>query len=101
MEERKAMLTLEFTTPDRLRKAREHRELSQAEFAQITGLGRSAIQSYESGKTRPKRGALNLWALATGVSVQWLETGTAPDSNEPDAALSGLVRHQGLEPRTH
>ena len=38
---------------------------------------------------------VKMWALTTGVDLQWLETGEAPPlGDEAD------VRHQGLEPRT-
>ncbi|HET6154196.1 MAG TPA: helix-turn-helix domain-containing protein [Marmoricola sp.] len=44
------------------------------------------VTRWTKAKTPVKRQTLMLWALATGVDREWLET--------------GIVRQQGLEPRT-
>jgi transcriptional regulator with XRE-family HTH domain len=70
----------EWTTRDRLRKARENAGYTQIEFAEVTGLSRRTISGAESGEREPGRAALNLWQMATGVPREWLETGTTPTS---------------------
>lgn len=70
-----------WTLADRLRKARIHAGLEQGELADRASLSREAISLAERGKVRPHRATLRLWALATGVSLEWIEkgeVGTAP-----------------------
>lgn len=87
-----------FELSDRTRKAREYAGLDQGELAERLGVARSTVARMEQGKTeRAKRPLLAAWSLATGVSLQWLETGEAPS---PDGDGASVVRHQGLEPRT-
>lgn len=73
----------EWTICDRLRKARETTGLDQAQFAKRIDISRSTVGNYEAGRVAPRRIVLKQWALATGVNVEWLETGVAPH-NEPD-----------------
>jgi transcriptional regulator with XRE-family HTH domain len=65
-----------FTRGDRLRKARELTGLSQDEFARQLEVSRSTITNYERDRsTRVRPIMLRAWSVATGVSVEWLETG--------------------------
>ena len=89
----------EWTLGDRLRKAREMTGLEATQFADEIGVHRQSIANYEKGKTRPRRIVLQAWAVRTGVSLEWLQTGVNPRPDEPDRGLD-QVRHQGLEPRT-
>ncbi|MGP5928885.1 helix-turn-helix transcriptional regulator [Corynebacterium glyciniphilum] len=78
--------------------ARNYSDLEIQELADLTGLSRNTIRNYEKGRTIPRRPALILISFATGVDLEWLETGKTPD---PDGPVGGSeVRHQGLEPRT-
>lgn len=65
----------EFGLSDRLRASREQAGFGQREFAAATGISRGSIANYEGGHTTPKRPQLISWAMATGFSLQWLETG--------------------------
>ncbi len=62
----------EWTLGDRLRKARKHARLEQTELAQIIGIARSSIVSYESDRTVPSRPVVLSWSLATGVPAEWV-----------------------------
>ncbi|SRR6266568_2174218 len=62
----------EWTPGDRLRKAREHARLSQAELAARTGISLSSVSRYETGTTRPSRPVVLAWSLCTGVELEWL-----------------------------
>jgi transcriptional regulator with XRE-family HTH domain len=77
----------EFSTADRLRKARQFAGLTPEELAERIGVTPRTVYNYETGKaTRPA--ALKLWALATGVPFQWIETGEfdpTTDSVEGDS----------------
>lgn len=65
---------------DRLRKAREEAGLSQAELAVRIGISRNTVGNHEIGvgERGPQRVVLLAWAAATGVPVEWLQTGAAP-----------------------
>jgi transcriptional regulator with XRE-family HTH domain len=67
-----------WTVGDRLRKAREDAGLSQQELlADMVGVSRNTVGNQEIGvgKRAPSRLLLRAWAHATGVPVEWLETG--------------------------
>jgi transcriptional regulator with XRE-family HTH domain len=70
-----------WTLGDRLRKAREHGEFTQAGLAAEMGISRAAIVSYETGRTLPSRPILLSWSIATGVPLEWL---TEEDEDEPE-----------------
>lgn len=65
---------------DRLRKAREEAGLSQAELAVRIGISRNTVGNHEIGigERGPQRVVLLAWAAATGVPVEWLQTGAVP-----------------------
>lgn len=68
----------EFQLHDRLRKAREITGLTQVEFAEKIGLAAATVGNAESGRKKPHRNNIKLWALATGVSYEWLLSGETP-----------------------
>ena len=71
-----------FTKGDRLRKARELTGLSSYEFADHIGVSQKTINNAESNRTATRKIVMNAWSLATGVPVEWLETGhTTPDDD--------------------
>ena len=89
----------EFGLTDRLRISRELAGFGQRELAEATGISRSSITNYEGGITAPKRPQLVAWAMATGFSLEWLQTGKNPHQDDgPDGG--GAVRREGIEPPT-
>jgi transcriptional regulator with XRE-family HTH domain len=62
----------EWTLGDRLRKAREHAGLKQSELAEMIGIARSSVVSYESDRTVPSRPVVLSWSMATGVPTEWV-----------------------------
>lgn len=62
----------QWTTADKLRKARESAGLEQTELAREIGVSKNTISNYERGAVAPRRPVLVAWALATGVSLDWL-----------------------------
>lgn len=88
----------EWTLADRLRKAREMTGLGQIEFAEHSGISRASVVNYETGRRVPRAVYLSAWALATGVPVEWLETGKAPvtDDEGQESRLSDLNRRPVL-----
>ena len=61
----------------RIRAARLRTGLSQADFADQLGVGRTAVAHWEScaGRTRPSSARLEQIAILTNVSWEWLATG--------------------------
>lgn len=81
---------------DRLRKAREHAGLEQAEMARELGTSRTTVGNAERGDRTPRRSLVMAWSLRTGVPLVWLETGEAP---APDGDDGERGRPRGT--RTH
>lgn len=50
--------------------------MERPELADATGISVGTISNVETGKVTPRRSTLMLWALATGVSYEWLSTGS-------------------------
>ena len=88
-----------WTIADRVRKAREFAGLKQLELAESVGMARTSLARIEQGKSSPRRTTLIAISFATGVSLEWLENGETPAGPEPSGG--DVVRHQGIEPRTH
>lgn len=65
----------QITLPVRLRLAREHAGLQQAQLADLVGVARNTISRAESGTATPGRPLLLSWAMATGVPLGWILTG--------------------------
>jgi len=65
----------EWSITDRLRKARDLTGLDQDEFAELIGVSRGTVSSYENGSEHHKRPYLLAWAIGSGVSYEWLVTG--------------------------
>jgi len=62
--------------------------MDQFAMAAVLGVGRSTISNYETGTTRPGKLAINAWAVATGVDVEWLKTGAA-QGDGPRGGVNG------------
>ena len=57
----------------KLRKAMLLKNVTQTELSKMTGLGKSSISQYLSGKNKPNTKALNAIATALGVFDEWLD----------------------------
>lgn len=89
----------QFELKHRVKLAREYAGLSQGELAERTGLSRGGIAKIERGESSTRRSSITLIAFATGVDRGWLENGETPAPDSPGGG--DVVRHQGIEPRTH
>lgn len=72
---------LEFGLPDRLRKAMEYAGLELIDMAEYCGVSRFTVSRYMNGRNEIGIGMLRLWAMRTGVPLEWLQTGETPDQN--------------------
>lgn len=65
----------EWTTGDRLRKAREWAGISTSRMAEELGVERSTISRWEHGRGGVRRQTLLAYALRCSVPIEWLEAG--------------------------
>lgn len=91
----------EFTVHDRLRRAREFAGLEQIELAERIYVSRGTVSNYE--RNSHGRGmreiVLRSWAMACGVSYDWIMTGAVkPQRNGPSGVS---VPSAGVEPATN
>jgi len=75
-----------FDQGDRMGKALRRAGVSHGEMADYLGVTTRTVSRWIYSQSVPGVGMLRLWAIRTGVPLEWLQTGE--------------VRHQGLEPRT-
>lgn len=66
------MIFLDETTSIRLKKALSLRNMKQTDLVEKTGIGKSAISQYLSGKIVPKQDKIYLIAQALDVNESWL-----------------------------
>lgn len=88
---------LRFTLGDRLAKALNIAGITSNEMGDYLGMSRTTISNYTNDRTDPKLQTLRLWALRTGVPLEWLRTGRIDGDTTPP---SGEVGRMGLEPMT-
>ena len=88
----------EWRVQDRLKRAREHAGLSQVELAQLIGVSRATLGNAEQGVRDLKRPALIAISFATGVSLEWLETGETPGGDMPTGGEECAIRESNPEP---
>lgn len=77
---------------DRMHKALRVAGLSSTALASRLGVHRNTINNYLRGKIRPDRRTILAWAMATGVSHEWLSTGAATPGDGPGGPVSQLTR---------
>lgn len=79
MSEQSTWSIPEWTPGDRFRKARETLNLSQTAFAERLNITKTTVSNYETDATTHHRNIIvQQWALATGVSPDWILHGIAP-----------------------
>lgn len=82
-----------FTLRDRLRKAREHAGLMQADLAAQIGISTVSLSRYESGVRKIPDSIVEPWAEATGVPAEWFyadDAGSLPHQTPADTAPEPL-----------
>lgn len=81
----------EFTFGDRLRKAREHAGVTTEEMAAAVDVSTRTVGNYENDRTPVRGPVVKVWAMRTGVPVEWLLTGRSdetPDDGGSDLGVS-------------
>lgn len=72
-----------WTIGDRLRKALEEAGIGNQEMADYLEVSRNTIGAYIHDRTRIPGPALRLWAMRTGVPIEWLRTGEGEAPHMP------------------
>ncbi|HEY9413144.1 MAG TPA: helix-turn-helix transcriptional regulator [Pseudonocardia sp.] len=85
-------LAPEFDLADRMRKALRTAGLTVQEMADYLGVTRTTASNWINGKVPPSKQSKRLWALRTGVSFEWLETGENPHQLVADEGAEVLPR---------
>ncbi|UMY63910.1 helix-turn-helix domain-containing protein [Pseudomonas sp. LS.1a] len=75
------------TIANRIAEARKALEMNQSELARTLDVSPQAVQSWESGKARPRGARLEILAKVLGRSVEWLMTGQDPNLTVEEAAF--------------
>ena len=76
--------------------ALDHAAITGVQMAEYLGVSDPTVSRWMHDRTPVKRGTLRLWAMRTGVSFYWLETGTAPQL-EPGGQMYA-IRDSNPEP---
>lgn len=74
----KPMGVPEWTLGDRLRKSIEHAGVGVGEMAEYLEVDRNTVSNYIHDKVRVPGAVIRLWAIRTGVPLEWLRTGSSP-----------------------
>lgn len=68
----------------RMEIALEWAGISKQQMADHLGLNRHTVTNYLSGRSRPPRSTVIVWALRCGVPLEWIEHGTEPQDDPED-----------------
>ncbi|KXF81170.1 helix-turn-helix domain-containing protein [Enterovibrio coralii] len=79
------MLIVKAHVAQRIREAREYRDITQVEMAKYLNVARQTYLDIESGKTEPKVSSLVMIAEVTGRPLNWLLYG---ESSRSDIAFT-------------
>jgi transcriptional regulator with XRE-family HTH domain len=85
-------LVPEFDLADRMRKALRTAAVGSTEIADYLGVARATVSNWINGHVTPSKQTLRLWALRTGVSFDWLQTGENPHQLDADEGVAMLPR---------
>ena len=70
----------EWDLADRMRKALRHADVSVQQMSVYLGVSRRSVGNWINGHIDPSTQTLRLWALRTGVPLEWLRTGQTPQA---------------------
>lgn len=91
---------LQFGLGDRLSKALHVANVTSNDMAAELDVSRTTISNYLNGRTKPKGLYMRIWALKTGVPLEWLETGIFPEAPETEKTPTPKGEGDGASYRT-
>ena len=65
------------TVGDRMRRALRKENISVQEMAEYLGVSRNTVGTWINDHIRPSEQTFKLWAMRTGVPLDWLKEGTS------------------------
>jgi transcriptional regulator with XRE-family HTH domain len=78
----------EWDLADRMRKALQVSGIGVQEIADYLGVARNTVSTWINGRNRPSPAVVRLWAMRTGVPLEWLAGGGIMfDKTSPAADL--------------
>jgi transcriptional regulator with XRE-family HTH domain len=89
------------TLGDRIRQAREHAKMSQAELARRIGLSKNAMNAIEAGETDPRASRITAIAKTLQVSTDSLLLGRQGEGTKPTATSRAVERDDTVQDTTH
>lgn len=101
-EQPNVAMRLEFDLADRLRKSLRVADVSVQEMADYLEVNRNTVGRWLGGGGEPKGLYIRMWALRTGVPLEWLTTGDIKQEN-PSPGGDGFPVSEppaGIEPAT-
>ena len=78
----------------RLKKAMDEQRVTQSDLSTLTGLGKSSVSKYLSGKNEPMVNTMTLIADALNVSVDWLSGAVDEPSDDGSGHTNNLPVEQ-------
>lgn len=84
-------LVPEFDLADRMRKALRTAGVGSTEIADYLGVARATVSNWINGHVTPSKQTLRLWAMRTGVSFDWLQTGENPHQLDADEGVARML----------
>jgi len=88
------------TTADRVKLVRKFLKVTQAQLGKLAGgLTKQAVCQWESGDTKPDRGALHALQKSRGISGDWVLEGTGQMLDASASAAGDSAPHATLSPR--
>lgn len=93
---------LRFSQGDRLRKSLQLADITSQEMADYLEVSRNTVSRWINDEREPNRSFVRLWALRTGVPLEWIETGEvkdetpSPDGDGVSSPLPDLNRRPAL-----
>jgi transcriptional regulator with XRE-family HTH domain len=74
----------EETIGDRLRRSLKHSKVTVQDMAVHLEVSRNTVGNYINDHVRIPGGYLKLWAMRTGVPIEWLRTGEGETPHQPE-----------------
>ena len=86
------------TIGDRMRRALRKENISVQEMAEYLGVSRNTVGTWINDHIRPSEQTFKLWAMRTGVPLQWLKEGDASFTAPPARGDQRKERERNLTP---
>lgn len=101
-EQPNVAMRLEFDLADRLRKSLRVADVSVQEMADYLEVNRNTVGRWLGGGGEPKGLYMRMWAMRTGVPIEWLRSGHLNEET-PSPGGDGVSVNEppaGIEPAT-